>query len=306
MPMQTTLAVFSLWLLFPALVSAVWDMAESPHFRVYFREGTVAPAPIVQHAEEFYMEMHRLTRGMPKAKIDIRICNTQADFQAAVHAPIQDWAVGCAFPRQRRVFIQHPTHLAHAKLQLAQVLRHEIVHVLFWQYTQQASAGIPLWFVEGIAIYLAKEWVPSRHETLLSRIFSNTILPLSSLTREFPAAQKDADLAYAQSQDALRWLVEVKGSETLWALVEQLHAGHSFNTAFEDTVGWDVAMFDAHWRASLSERYQWMALFSNTYLFWGGLGGLALLGYLFCWQRRRKHLKKLAEQEEGVDAFFQA
>lgn len=303
---QTTIAVFSLWLLFPALVSAVWDMAESSHFRVYFREGTVAPAPIVQHAEEFYVEMHRLTRGMPKAKIDIRICNTQADFQAAVHAPIQDWAVGCAFPRQRRVFIQHPTHLAHAKLQLTQVLRHEIAHVLFWQYTQQASAGIPLWFVEGIAIYLAKEWVPSRHETLLSRIFSNTILPLSSLTREFPAAQKDADLAYAQSQDALRWLVEVKGSETLWALVEQLHAGHPFSTAFEDTVGWDVATFDAHWRASLSERYQWMALFSNTYLFWGGIGGLALLGYLFCWQRRRKHLKKLAAQEEGVDAFFEA
>ena len=306
MPMQTTLAGFSLWLLFPALVSAVWDVAESPHFRVYFREGTVAPAPIVQHAEEFYVEMHRLTRGMPKAKIDIRICNTQADFQAAVHAPIQDWAVGCAFPRQRRVFILHPTHLAHAKLQLAQVLRHEIAHVLFWQYTQQASAGIPLWFVEGIAIYLAKEWVPSRHETLLSRIFSNTILPLSSLTREFPAAQKDADLAYAQSQDALRWLVEVKGSETLWALVEQLHAGYPFNTAFEDTVGWDVATFDAHWRASLSERYQWMALFSNAYLFWGGIGGLALLSYLFCWQRRRKHLKKLAAQEEGVDAFFEA
>lgn len=306
MPTQTTLAVFSLWLLFPALASAVWDMAESPHFRVYFREGTVAPAPIVQHAEEFYVEMHRLTHGMPEAKIDIRICNTQADFQAAVHAPIQDWAVGCAFPRQRRIFIQNPTHLALAKLQLSQVLRHEIAHVLFWQYTQQASTDIPLWFVEGIAIYLAKEWVPSRHETLLSRILSNTLLPLSSLTREFPTAQQDADLAYAQSQDALRWLVEVKGSETLWALVEQLHAGHPFHAAFEDTVGWDVATFDAHWRASLSERYQWIALFSNAYLFWGGIGGLALLSYLFCWQRRRKHLKKLAEQEEGVDAFFKA
>lgn len=306
MPTQTTLAVFSLSLLFPALASAVWDMAESPHFRVYFREGTVAPAPIVQHAEEFYVEMHRLTRGMPEAKIDIRICNTQADFQAAVHAPIQDWAVGCAFPRQRRIFIQNPTHLALAKLQLSQVLRHEIAHVLFWQYTQQASTDIPLWFVEGIAIYLAKEWVPSRHETLLSRILSNTLLPLSSLTRKFPTAQQDADLAYAQSQDALRWLVEVKGSETLWALVERLHTGHQFHPAFEDTVGWDVATFDAHWRASLSERYQWIALFSNAYLFWGGVGGLALLSYLFCWQRRRKHLKKLAEQEEGVDAFFKA
>lgn len=305
MPTPLKILVSIFWLMVSVPVSANWDMAESPHFRVYFRAGAVAPAPIVKQAEEFYAEMHGLTKGMPHAKIDIRICNTQADFQAAVHAPIQDWAVGCAFPQLRRVFIQNPTHLALAKLQLAQVLRHEIAHVLFWQYTQKAASEIPLWFVEGIAIYLAKEWVRSRQETLLRHVLSNTIMPLTTLTREFPTAQSDADLAYAESQDALRWLVEVKGSETLWALVERLHAGAHFNAAFEATVGWDVATFDARWRESLSERYHWMALFANAYLFWGGVSGLALLGYLVCWRRRRQHLNRLAQQEENVDAFFE-
>ncbi len=305
MSIQLKILVLILWMMCPMMASAGWEVAESPHFRVYFRAGTVVPEPIVEGAEDFYAEMHRLTRGMPHAKIDIRICNTQADFQAAVHAPIQDWAVGCAFPKQRRVFIQNPTHLAFAKLQLVQVLRHEIAHVLFWQYTQAAAADMPLWFVEGIAIYFAKEWVRRRHETLLQHVLSNAIMPLPTLAREFPAAQSDADLAYAESQDALHWLVEVKGHETLWALVERLHAGYPFNTAFETTVGWDVATFDALWRASLSERYHWAALLSNSYLFWGGIGGLALLGYFVCWKRRRQHLNRLAQQEESVDAFFQ-
>ena len=248
--------------------------------------------------------MPQLTERMPAGMIDIWICNTQKEFQASVHAPIQDWAVGCAFPLSRRIVIQNPKHIALAKLQLAQVLRHEIAHVLFGQCTRKAVKEIPLWFIEGIAIYLADEWVPSRHETLLKHIFSKSILPLQTLTRNFPNSQTGADLAYAESQDALRWLVEVKGRDVLFALIAELHAGKNFETAFETVVGWDLATFDGLWQASLTERYKWASLFSNSYFLWGGLGGLALLGYLVCRNRRQRHLNKLSQHEGTVDTFF--
>ena len=262
------------------------------------------PASILQIAEDFYAEMPQLTSRIPTGMIDIWVCNTQKEFQASVHAPIQDWAVGCAFPLSRRIVIQNPKHIALAKLQLVQVLRHEIAHVLFGQYTRKAVKEIPLWFVEGIAIYFADEWVPSRHGILLKHIFSKSILPLQELTRSFPRSQTGADLAYAESQDAIRWLVKVNGRDTLFDLIAELHAGSNFNTAFQDIVGWDLATYDTFWRESLTERYQWASLFSNSYVMWGGLGGLALLGYLVCWNRRRHHLNKLAQQEDTVDAFF--
>ena len=284
--------------------SATWESTESIHFRVYYREGTVDPASILQIAEDFYAEMPQLTSRIPTGMIDIWVCNTQKEFQASVHAPIQDWAVGCAFPLSRRIVIQNPKHIALAKLQLVQVLRHEIAHVLFGQYTRKAVKEIPLWFVEGIAIYFADEWVPSRHGILLKHIFSKSILPLQELTRSFPRSQTGADLAYAESQDAIRWLVKVNGRDTLFDLIAELHAGSNFNTAFQDIVGWDLATYDTFWRESLTERYQWASLFSNSYVMWGGLGGLALLGYLVCWNRRRRHLNKLAQQEDTVDAFF--
>lgn len=284
--------------------AARWELVESPHFRVYYREGTVDPISILQIAEDFYAEMPQLTARMPAGMIDIWVCDTQKDFQASVHAPIQDWAVGCAFPLSRRIVIQNPQHIALAKLQLAQVLRHEIAHVLFGQCTRKSVKEIPLWFIEGIAIYFADEWVPSRHETLLKHIFSKSILPLHELTRGFPRSKAGAELAYAESQDALRWLVEVKSRDALFALIAELHAGNNFNTAFETVVGWNLATFEAHWRESLAERYRWASLFSNSYFFWGGLGGLALLGYLVCRNRRQRHLNKLSQQEDTTDAFF--
>ena len=296
--------VFLLLLLPIFSAPATWESAESPHFRVYYRAGTVEPTPILQSAEDFYAELPELTNRMPAGMIDIWVCDTQKDFQASVHAPIQDWAVGCAFPLSRRIVIQNPKHIALAKLQLTQVLRHEIAHVLFGQCTRKAVKEIPLWFIEGIAIYLSEEWVPSRHETLLKHIFSKSILPLHELAGGFPTSQAGADLAYAQSQDALRWLVEIKSRAALFAIIAELQAGSNFETAFETVIGWDLATYDTLWRESLSERYQWASLFSNDYFLWGGLGGLALLGYFVCRNRRQRHLNKLAQQEETVDAFF--
>ncbi len=296
--------VFLFFLLPIFSASATWESAESIHFRVYYRDGTVDPTPILQSAEDFYAELPELTNRMPAGMIDIWVCDTQKDFQASVHAPIQDWAVGCAFPLSRRIVIQNPKHIVLAKLQLTQVLRHEIAHVIFGQCTRKAVKEIPLWFVEGIAIYLADEWVPSRHETLLKHIFSKSILPLHELAGGFPSSHTGADLAYAQSQDALRWLVEIKGRDVLLAIIGELQAGSNFENAFETVVGWDLATYDRLWRESLSERYQWASLFSNTYFFWGGLGGLALLGYLIGRNRRQRHLNKLAQQERTVDTFF--
>ena len=296
--------IFLLLLLPIVSASAAWQSVESPHFRVYYKEGTVDPVSILQIAEDFYAEMPQLTRLIPAGMIDIWVCDTQKEFQASVHAPIHDWAVGCAFPLSRRIVILNRKHIALAKLQLAQVLRHEIAHVLFGQCTRKAVREIPLWFVEGIAIYFADEWVPSRHETLLKHIFSRSILPLQELERSFPRTQAGADLAYAQSQDALRWLVEVKGRDVLFSLIAELHAGSNFSIAFETVVGWDLATYDILWRESLTERYQWASLFSNSYVLWGGFGGLALIGYLVCWNRRRRHLNRLAQQEDTMDPFF--
>lgn len=292
-------------LLLPALSAASrWESSESPHFRVYYRENTIDPASVLKIAETFYAELPRLTSRISEETIYIKVCDTQKDFQASVRAPIQDWAVGCAFPLSRRILIQNPSQIMTANLQFAQVLRHEIAHVLFGQYTRKAVKGIPLWFVEGIAIHLSKEWVPGRHGSLLRNVFTGSIVPLSELTKKFPLSSKGAELAYAQSQDALRWFVEVNGIEALWAVIDKLHTGMNLDDAFKAVLGYNLETYDILWRESLSQRYHWASFLSSSYVFWGGLGGLFFLAYLICWYRRRKQLNKLFHQENTVDPFF--
>ena len=109
---------------------------------------------------------------MPAGMIDIWVCDTQKAFQASVHAPIQDWAVGCAFPLSRRICYpksENTSHLRNCSWHRYSVTRS---HMSF-------SDNVPAkplkkshyGFIEGIAIYFADEWVPSRHETLLKHIF---------------------------------------------------------------------------------------------------------------------------------------
>ena len=85
-----------------------WDLIESENFQVYYRGNTKSAQKVVDIAEAFYPKMRRLMDGMHLGKIEIWVCEEPSQFQAAVHAPIQDWAIGCAFPLSRRIIIQNP------------------------------------------------------------------------------------------------------------------------------------------------------------------------------------------------------
>ena len=195
----------------PSATEGAWELLESEHFQIYYQPNGTHPQEIADIAEDFYPHLNRLLDGIEMDKIEIWMCKTQEQFQAAAHAPIQDWAVGCAFPLSRRIVIQNPRVIIDQKFQLSQVLRHEIVHIAFGQRTKSTIGDIPLWFIEGIAIYLSGEWAPHRHQVMFEHILSRSIIPLADLTERFPTPERGAQLAYAESLNAVAWLVKIAG-----------------------------------------------------------------------------------------------
>ncbi len=281
-----------------------WDLIESENFQVYYRGNTKSAQKVVDIAETFYPKMRRLMGDMHLDKIEIWVCEEPSQFQAAVHAPIQDWAIGCAFPLSRRIIIQNPRVIIQRDFQLSQVIRHEIVHVVFGQRTQKAIGKIPRWFVEGVAIYFSGEWAPRRNDTLMKHIFSKSVIPLTELSHTFPKSENLAQLAYAESQNAVGWLAETQGVEKLWEIVDRLASGSDLDTAFRNSIGLPLVAFDAKWRKSLSQRYHWAAMLSSSHLFWGSLALFFILVYLRYWRYKRKRLRQLEHESEEVDAFF--
>ena len=242
--------------------------------------------------------------GIRIGKIEIWVCEAQSQFQAAVHAPIQDWAIGCAFPLSRRIIIQNPRVIIQRDFQLSQVIRHEIAHIIFGQRTRKAIGKIPRWFVEGVAIYFSGEWTPQRNDVLMKHILSKSVIPLAALTDRFPKSENLAQLAYAESQNAVAWLAETEGVEKLWQIIDRLASGDDLDTAFRDSIGLQLNTFDAKWRKSLSQRYHWAAILSNSYLFWGSLAFFFIFVYLRYWRYKRRRLRQLERESTEVDAFF--
>ena len=284
----------------------LWNTLDTTHFRIHYQSHTESAREVADIAEKFYSQLDRLVNGMAMGKIEIWICDTEAQFQLAVHAPIHDWAIGCAFPLSRRIFIQNPRVIIERKFQLSQIVRHEIVHVVFGQRTQKAVEGIPLWFVEGIAMYLSEEWTPNHHNLLLKHIFSNSIISLSELASAFPRSETLAQLAYAESLNAVAWLVELRGIDTLWELIALLESGDDLNTAYQQAIGWNLNTFDLEWRESLSRRYHKAAIFANPYILWGVITTIFVLIFLYRRQRLRQRLVELNREESKIDPFFES
>lgn len=278
---------------------------DTTHFQIHYQSHAKSAQEVADIAENFYSQLDRLINGMAIGKIEIWICDTEAQFQSAVHAPIHDWAIGCAFPLSRRIVIQNPRVIIERKFQLSQIIRHEIVHVVFGQRTQKSMKSIPLWFVEGIAMYLSEEWTPNHHNLLLKNIFSNSIIPLSDLASAFPRSEIQAQLAYAESLNAVAWLVELRGIDALWEIIARLESGDELNTAFEQTVGWNLSTFDSEWRASLPRRYHRAAIFANPYILWGVIATIFVLIFLYRRKLLRQRLAELNREESEIDPFFE-
>ena len=138
----------------------------------------------------------------------------------------------------------------------------------------------------------------------MKHIFSKSIIPLADLTEEFPKAENLAQLAYAVSQNAVAWLAETEGIENLWEIIDRLGNGSNLSTAFRDTIGSDLSAFESKWKSSLSQRYHWAAIFSNSYLFWGSLTAFFGLIYLRSRHYKRHRLNELEDEEASGDAFF--
>lgn len=282
-----------------------WNSLDTTHFRIHYQSHAKSAQEVAEIAEDFYSQLDRLLNGMAMGKIEIWICDSEAQFQLAVHAPIQDWAIGCAFPLSRRIVIQNPRVIIERKFQLSQIVRHEIVHVVFGQRTQKVMESIPLWFVEGIAMYLSEEWTPHHHNLLLKHIFSNSIISLSDLVTAFPRCEIQAQLAYAQSLNAVAWLVELRGIDKMWEIIARLENGEDLNTAYEQTIGWNLITFDSEWRASLSQRYHRAAIFANPYILWGVITTIFVLIFLYRRRRLRQRLAELNREESQIDPFFE-
>jgi len=279
-----------------------WLSEESEHFIVHFSNNRRQAKMILQMGESFYADVtERL--GSIEGKIEIWIFSKK-QFRAAAGAPIQDWAVGAAYPSLRRIILREPSAIEGRKLELGRVLRHEIVHVVFGYRLRNNMDAVPLWFHEGIAMYESYEWTYGRDWILLGNVLRNAIIPLDQLTTRFPKEANRAQLAYAESFNAVYFIVKEHGYEKLRMIIDLLASGENINQAFKFAIGVNLAEFQSLWMRYLERHYQWFSILSSSVFLWGTVSFIVVWAYIRRRRRRREQLARWEEEEQRVDEFF--
>jgi hypothetical protein len=299
-------ASLALVLLAPtATVAAVPDappLVTTKHFRFHAVPGTEnGTRRVAKVAESRYRVLCAMLDACdldpallgPDKPVEVWLADDAERFAAVFPdgSPMGEWAVGVAFPPQRRMVLR-----AHgsALFSLAETFDHELSHILL--HAAVGGRPVPRWFTEGVAIWQAGEALLDRLAPARRAALTRNLIPLDELTARFPAQGAPLELAYAQSALFVHWLEREFGAAALPRLVRHMRDGDEFDAAFTKAFGAPSATLESLWVEGIEASSPAVALIADPEFLWG------LMSLLFLWAaaarmwRRRRELAAMPDE----------
>ena len=185
--------------------------------------------------------------------VSIWVYPNMTDFAGTMQSNAREAIAGVAYPEYGVISATLP---ASQPAELDRVIPHEISHQVLYQATDNPWNEPPLWFDEGLAVYLQTGGKTS-YELMLDRAQREaTFYGLDALSYTFPYSPADASLAYAQSWSVVSWLHETYGAEGVEGLIDAFGSGSSWDAAIQSALGVDIRLLETQWREWLEAQVQ--------------------------------------------------
>jgi hypothetical protein len=187
--------------------------------------------PLLEETDAFRSELGGWLGQNVLDHVEVRIARSQEDMNALapVGLPPPRYAVGVAYSALHLVLITLREPKTAEAVDLAEVLRHELVHVALFDATQ--GHHVPHWFNEGLAVQLSGESSFARMRTLWDATLSKTLIPLADIDKSFPDENQKVSIAYAESADFVRFLSRDEDRARFGSLIERVRKGTAFDRA---------------------------------------------------------------------------
>lgn len=217
--------------------------------------GGIVTLHYIQASDAFAKQMvNEADAGVAKAAalfgvtntkpIDYYVYPSQSAFQQGLSEP--GTIGGVAVPSFRTCYaVVGPSDTTYA----AEVLPHEVTHVVFADATDNPYHSPPRWVNEGFADYVAIGYDASSRQLVSQAARSGSLPSLMALGDYFPLDADRIYLAYAESVGAVDFMVRTYGQRAILKLVKAYAGGASDDEAFTAALGVDVAGFDSAWMA---------------------------------------------------------
>lgn len=207
-----------------------------------------------------------------------------------------EYAIGLAFP-SRRVILMVPGN-THWQTTLA----HEMTHVAV--AVAADDGAVPVWFTEGMAVYLAEQWDFEKASVLARATTGGGVLDMQTLVSDWPDYSDPASLAYAQSYRFVRWCEERWGADLWPSVLADVRQGTPFAGAFQTHTGELMSIVYDDFETAMNRGGLWGPIAVIGLLLLGALAAVVGVAWWRRLRQRRTRLAQLGAREEsryGVD-----
>lgn len=256
---------------FPSYVARVGEsvkgltVKESPHFRVLYQ----ADGPdriLIDYAldtlEKSYAVLSAELGHQSPEKIRVEIFPDSRRFIMASGLKGEEIETTgtVALCIYNKLMITSPRALA-LGYRWMDTLSHELTHLLI---AQKSANTVPVWLQEGLAKYFEVRWrggrgadmTPTSESLLAEALEADKLVPFERMSpslAKLPSAE-EAQLAFAQVQTVIEYILQKKGLAGIHKLVDEMRNGRSDRQAVEAVVGTDFATFTEQWRAFIKAK----------------------------------------------------
>lgn len=291
----------------PARLPAGYDIESHGEVRwTYPARAAHLAQTLIRATPEIWAALgHDLGQPLPPA-LDIRIAVNPDDMAKLAGRALPDYASGVAFPAEGLVLLSLTAPETWLRPDMRQLLTHELAHVAL--HRAVGGQPVPRWFTEGVAIHEAGERSIARIRTLWTGAVQRRLIGVDRLSAAFPRQHGQVDLAYAQSADLVRYMLDGSDERARFRrLIGLLREGRGFDTAIQGAYKVSLGYLEREWRGQIQRRYgRWPSVLIGL----TGIWGLAALALIFGYFRARRHhhatLQQWALQEADQDAALAA
>ncbi|HHM24275.1 MAG TPA: hypothetical protein ENJ23_04460, partial [Bacteroidetes bacterium] len=234
-----------------------WHIIKTRHFDIYFYPEMEELARVgAAYAEEAYRTLAARFDQTVQRRIPLIFYSSHFHFEETNVVPylIPEGVGGFFEYIKGRVVIPANGSLA----DFHHVIWHELVHVFTHSKVSRVmkdnkklqGAGLPLWFIEGIAEYWSQGWDTQAEMVLRDAVISGYLVPIEEMYQI-----SGTFLMYKEGQAVCRYIARRYGEVKLLQLFENLWKGERFELVLKETLGKDYRELDSEWLYWLKKQY---------------------------------------------------
>lgn len=214
-----------------------------------------------------------------------------AAFEKEQGIRLPTWGVAFAF-MDNQIMLVDVARATRTWNGLDQVIPHELSHLLVAQ--RVGGVLMPLWFVEGLALWQAREWSMVENWRLMEAVWANRAPSLAHIHGSMPVGEASARDAYRVAYSAITDRFD-DNIEALPAFFDELVRTGDFATAFESFFGEDEASYTVRFAASLDKRYKSRLMLFQMGPLFSVIAVLFLFVYFRVYLRSRRKMRDLGD-----------